>query len=79
MEFSLELGKLMQNFTCKGKWLGTAKLLYKKNKNNNKNVQKDDCSCKKKSGNFFYDIRRVIIILQIESSEIDLFTYRNLA
>ena len=79
MEFSLELGKLMQNFTCKGKWLGTAKLLYKKNKNNNKNVQKDDFSCKKKSGNFFYDIRRVIIILQIESSEIDLFTYRNLA
>ena len=53
MEFSLELGKLMQNFTCKGKWLGTAKLLYKKNKNNNKNVQKDDFSCKKNQETFF--------------------------
>ena len=53
MKFSLELGKLMQNFTCKGKWLGTAKLLYNKNKNNNKNVQKDDFSCKKKIRKLF--------------------------
>ena len=54
MKFSLELGKLMQNFTCKGKWLGTAKLLIIKIKTTTKMYKKMTLVVKKKSGNFFY-------------------------
>ena len=53
MEFSLELGKLMQNFTCKGKWLGTAKLLYKKKKTTTKMYKKMTLVVKKNQETFF--------------------------